>query len=445
MMNNAPHVLIAENDSVARASLEKTAQSLGYQVTAVRDGADALEMYAQERFDLVLSDLMLPRMGGHALAQAIRAENSVIPIVMTSAEGNIDDVVELLRVGVNDYLQKPIRPDELMRSLRVALDRARTKMPSRTPESSSQCTGEGLGTGSVFEPENVQVTVNLRALVQQLRVDLNTGTFSLPMPKPMTSLWVQLQKDPNLSSDQVVRVLEQSPNIARRAISLANTSYYRGTRSITNLKDAVIRLGNRTVVNEAQTLLHREFFEVKNPVFALFFKKLWARTVFLAALVRELVRVQRLGDPENAYLAALFHNVGEIVLLRYIGTSVEPGVVLNADDMEQLQRICSDHHERVGMTLLRSWKFPTECIALAGGHHDRTDRNQSPPKSMSLRRLIHLCNIAEHVADEQGFHSPFESEASVPLSVSLQTLGILEDTLLRAMERTVMLVSTTTQ
>jgi len=438
MMNNAPHVLIAENDSVARASLEKTAQTLGYQVTAVRDGADALEMYAQERFDLVLSDLTMPRMGGHALAQAIRADNSVIPIVMTSAEGNIDDVVELLRVGVNDYLQKPIRPGELMRSLRVALDKARTKIHSKKPEESSQYTGAGIGIETVFEPKKLQLAVNLRAIVRQLRDDLNAGTFSLPMPKPMTSLWVQLQKDPNLSSDKVVQVLEQSPNIARRAIALSNTSFYRGTRSITNLKDAVIRLGNRTVVNEAQTLLHREFFEVKNPAFALFFKKLWARTLFSAALVRELVRVQRLGDPENAYLAALFHNVGEIVLLRYIGTNIEPGAALNADDMEQLKRICSDHHERVGMTLLRAWKFPTECIALAGKHHD-CDEPQLP---VSHRQLIHLCNVVGQVADKHGFHSPFEPEASVPLHVSLQTLGIHEDTLLRSLERTLIQVGT---
>jgi len=454
MTTETPHVLIAEDDSIARATLKKTAQNFGCQVTAVRDGEEALLAYKNQTFDLVLSDLAMPRLGGHALAQAIRADDSLIPIVMTSASGEIDDVVELLRVGVNDYLQKPVRPGELMRSLRVALDRARLKMPSRRKQSTQQTaesaatqgetspsalSGSSLAQSWAYEPKNVQVSVDLRQLVAQLRKDLKDGTFVLPTPKPVTGLWVQLQKDPNLSGDKVVRLLEQSPNIARRAIAMANTSYFRGTRRVSNLRDAVVRLGNRTVVSEAQTLLHREYFESQHPALQTLFKGLWDRTLFVAALVRELTRLHRLGDPEDAYLAALFHNVGQIILLRYIGSNMDNVSTLNADDVGLLERICTEHHGSVGMALLRNWNFPETCLALAKANH-RVEPHASSP----VKRLIHLCNIGRHIADEHGLESSIDGAPALSIGISMQSLGIREDALSRCVERALQLTGTAT-
>jgi DNA-binding response OmpR family regulator/HD-like signal output (HDOD) protein len=453
MTAELPHVLIAEDDSLARMSLEKTAKHFGCRVTAVRNGEEALSAYQGEEFDLVLSDLSMPRLSGHALAQAIRADDSIIPIVMTSADGEIHDVVELLRVGVNDYLQKPIRPGELMRSLRVALDRARHKMPSsRRPKSSvestpveetvqppvSELSGGALEQSWAYTPQKVQVTVNLRDIVAQLRDDLASGAFVLPTPKPITGLWAQLQKDPNLSGDKVVRLLEKSPNIARRAIAMSNTSFFRGTRRVSNLKDAVIRLGNRTVVNEAQTLLHREYFETQHPALQELFAAQWNRTLFVAAMVRELTRLNRLGDPENAYLASLFQNVGEIILLRYIGNSMGSVPTLNEDDMGLIRRVCIEHRGSVGVALLRKWNFPEECIALAS-------YQETSQTSLRVNRLLHLCDISKHLADEQGLESQLGAPIERSMAEAMQVLGLREDALRRSLDRALLLVGASTQ
>jgi two-component system response regulator RegX3 len=95
----------------------------GFSVTIARDGVEALEHFAIDQPDLVLLDVMLPRLSGIDVCRAIRA-NSNVPIIMVTAKSTELDTVVGLEVGADDYVAKPYRVHELVSRMRAVLRRA---------------------------------------------------------------------------------------------------------------------------------------------------------------------------------------------------------------------------------------------------------------------------------------------------------------------------------
>jgi DNA-binding response OmpR family regulator len=103
---------------------------LGYEVTDVQDGQEALDLLEDgEVPDLLITDTNMPRMNGLQLVRAIRASSekdlSVLPIIMLTARQSERDIVEGLETGVDDYIVKPFSPDELAARVQTVLWRAR--------------------------------------------------------------------------------------------------------------------------------------------------------------------------------------------------------------------------------------------------------------------------------------------------------------------------------
>jgi len=413
------HILVVDDDDATRDSVRLMIDRLGYQVTTVDNGKDALKKLEQQPFDLLLSDLYMPGLNGHGLVRAVRDQNTNLPIVVMSGDGDMTDVIELLRTGINDYLQKPFRSGELMQTLRGAFENRKDEASNPTVEATQNTVGG-----------KIQVDLNVRQILRQFREDLRKDNVSLPAPHPVGSQLMALQTQSSVSIDPVVRMLEQSPNIARRVVAISNTSYYRGTRRVSNLKEAAVRLGNRTVLSEAQAIIHRGFFTASNSSVQTLMEELWERTSFQAAFVRELYRLKRLGDPDDAYLATLFHNVGEVVFLKYVDDNVPADMVLNDSDIAHLAEVSRDQHEGVGAALLKHWKFPLSCQALAGCHHQLTAKAGRMTPSVSERQMIHACNIANYVAEEMELPAVLEAECAIAVEDSIEALrvegGIIE-------------------
>ena len=97
-------------------------------MTAVGDGQEALEEFSKHHFDLVVLDLMLPRVPGERVCRAIR-DNSDVPIIMLTAKGEVEDRIIGLELGADDYVPKPCPPRELAARLNAILRRT-ANMPS---------------------------------------------------------------------------------------------------------------------------------------------------------------------------------------------------------------------------------------------------------------------------------------------------------------------------
>jgi two-component system, OmpR family, response regulator RegX3 len=117
-----PTVLVVEDEDSFVDALVVGLKREGFLVHAARDGLSALEMFDAVRPDLVLLDVMLPRMSGLDVCREIRAKSRV-PIIMVTAKGGEIDTVVGLEVGADDYVAKPFRMRELVARMRAVLRR----------------------------------------------------------------------------------------------------------------------------------------------------------------------------------------------------------------------------------------------------------------------------------------------------------------------------------
>lgn len=113
-------ILVIEDDKKIRRILQLELEHEGYRVTLACDGEEGLEAYRKIRYDLVLLDLMIPKLSGEAVCKKIR-ESSEIPIIVLTAKDKLLNKVELLDMGADDYMTKPFDMEELFARMRVAL------------------------------------------------------------------------------------------------------------------------------------------------------------------------------------------------------------------------------------------------------------------------------------------------------------------------------------
>jgi two-component system response regulator RegX3 len=137
-------VLLAEDDESFIDALVIGLTREGFDVSVARDGNEALRLFATVEPDLVLLDLMLPRLSGIDVCRSIRAR-SAVPIIMVTAKGTEIDTVVGLEVGADDYVSKPYRLRELVARMRAVLRRTPSG-DGRDP--GSEPGGTGAGTAS---------------------------------------------------------------------------------------------------------------------------------------------------------------------------------------------------------------------------------------------------------------------------------------------------------
>jgi adenylate cyclase len=124
-MTDRSQILIVDDEPLNIDLLEQELELLGYEVTSAGDGQEALERLAAEDFDLVLLDIMMPRVDGYEVLKVIRADPKLrhIPVLMISALNELDSVVRCIELGAEDYLPKPFEPVLLMARIGACLEK----------------------------------------------------------------------------------------------------------------------------------------------------------------------------------------------------------------------------------------------------------------------------------------------------------------------------------
>src|SRR5512146_2101420 len=122
-MPETRRVLLVEDEKAIRDAIEAYLEREGFWVTPVGDGESAVEAAEKHAFDLVVLDLMLPKLSGEAVARKLR-DSSDVPIIMLTAKGAEEERVAGLEMGADDYLVKPFSPRELVARVRALMRRA---------------------------------------------------------------------------------------------------------------------------------------------------------------------------------------------------------------------------------------------------------------------------------------------------------------------------------
>jgi DNA-binding response OmpR family regulator len=124
MADRAPRILLVDDEQPIQTLLSFPLQRDGYEVVQAADGAEALARFDEQIFDLVVLDVMLPRMDGLEVCRRLRAKGETVPIIMLTAKSEEIDKVLGLELGADDYITKPFSMREFRSRVKAALRRA---------------------------------------------------------------------------------------------------------------------------------------------------------------------------------------------------------------------------------------------------------------------------------------------------------------------------------
>ena len=119
------HILVVDDDKNTRLLFNAVLSAEGYSVITAGDGEEALQIMDRQHIDLVVLDVMMPRMDGYEFTKTLRAGNNDLPILMVSARQLPADRKQGFLVGTDDYMTKPIDEEEMLLRIRALLRRAR--------------------------------------------------------------------------------------------------------------------------------------------------------------------------------------------------------------------------------------------------------------------------------------------------------------------------------
>ncbi|MFF5207394.1 response regulator transcription factor [Streptosporangium sp. NPDC000396] len=154
-------VLVVDDEPALREALQSSLEFEGYRVGLAPDGQAALEALGREPYDLVLLDVMMPRLDGLTACRRLRAAGNHVPVLMLTARDAVGDRVSGLDAGADDYLVKPFELDELLARVRALLRRGALSAPAARDDGVLACGDLRMDTASrevIRDGERLELT-----------------------------------------------------------------------------------------------------------------------------------------------------------------------------------------------------------------------------------------------------------------------------------------------
>jgi len=220
-------ILIVDDEPRYLRLLEANLRTEGYEVATAQDGVQAVDIFSSQPIDLILLDIMMPRMDGFSTCQRIR-EYSNVPIIMLTAKGEEQDRVRGLDLGADDYLVKPFSATELLARVRAVL--RRSQIPTETGQARFFSHGDLKIDFARAEVWRGEQPVSLSATEYRLLLqfahnvgsiltseDLLTGVWGPEYKMEKEILWVSIAR--------LRQKLEEDPHAPRHIVTRSGLGY----------------------------------------------------------------------------------------------------------------------------------------------------------------------------------------------------------------------------
>jgi DNA-binding response OmpR family regulator len=220
-------VLIADDDPLIQRLVRTHLDRAGYRVLTAADGEAALDVAAADQPDLIVLDLMLPKLDGFEVCKRIR-EFSLVPVVMLTARGEQVDKLRGFEAGADDYLTKPFSPPELLARIQAVLRRVQQTATSSAPSvvRCGELTIDFVRRRVIMHEETIKLTPTEFQLLQQLA--LNAGKV-MSHTELLTKVWGPEYRDDRdylwAYVRHLRRKLEADPDNPRRILSEPGYGY----------------------------------------------------------------------------------------------------------------------------------------------------------------------------------------------------------------------------
>ena len=220
-MSEKKRILIVDDDTEIRDLLEFDIASSGYFVDTAADGMEGLNKALNGKYDLILLDVMMPKMNGFDVCKNIRQAKINVPILMLTAKGTIGDKTSGFDSGADDYLPKPFNPKELLARIKAVLRRHNRELPG-APSQQVEVVQFGpwtldLSTRTLTRDGNVVTLTTgefsvLKALVQHPREPLTRDKL---MNLARGREWGAMERSIDVQISRLRRLIENDPSQAR--------------------------------------------------------------------------------------------------------------------------------------------------------------------------------------------------------------------------------------
>jgi HD-like signal output (HDOD) protein len=345
-VDDEPRVLSAIQRALLVGGLEWDARFVG-------GGEAALAAIAAEHFDVVVSDMRMPRVDGAAVLKAARERDPATVRIVLSGQADEASALAMVRVA-HQFLAKPCDA----KVLRLTVERTDA--------------------------------LNRRLIEPQLRAIVGS-VDRLPSALHIFQQLSETVSRDDASVDEVAGLVRQDPAMASKLLQFVNSAFFAQSREISDLKTAVMRLGMKTIKN---LVLGVGIFDTVNqwrlpPLVSV--DELQRRGFMTARIASALAGATKLADA--AYMAGLVCDVGELVLAATLPEQLQAAWQRAAERGEPrsgLEReLLGATHAEVGACLLGLWGLPFAVVEAVAGHHMP---DPSAPASADLSNLVWLAS-----------------------------------------------------
>ncbi|MBL7913814.1 MAG: sigma-54-dependent Fis family transcriptional regulator [Bacteroidia bacterium] len=191
-------ILVIDDEKSIRNTLKEILTYEGFEVVEAQDGMEGLKFVEKEKFDIILSDIKMPKMDGIEVLEKLQELSPETPVVMISGHGNIDTAVEAIRKGAFDYISKPLDLNRMLVTIRNAMDRSSLVKETKTLKRKIYKTTEIVG-----ESEPIRVIKEMidKVAPTEARVLITGGNGS---GKELVARWIHEKS--NRSAAPIVEV-----------------------------------------------------------------------------------------------------------------------------------------------------------------------------------------------------------------------------------------------
>lgn len=358
-------ILIAEDDEALARFVSQGLEAERYTVDVVADGEQARAQALDCEYDIVILDLNLPRVDGVTVLRHLRAKKPTVPVLVLTQRNRVEDRVQCLDTGADDYLGKPFSFNELSARVRALV--RRSHLPSE----------------SVLAIADLKID-RVRHLVERAgkRIDLTTKEFSL-LEYLMRNVGRRVTRS---------MIIEHVWNLTFDTTTNVVDVYIFGRwQKIDSIKGAVAGLGFQRLSDIAMScsvlnMTPKDGIGI-DPV------ALWEHSLGCALVCRHFARKISYPDPGKAYLAGLLHDLGIIVNLWMLPKEFRAAYQLARKDgiplHEAEQSVLGFTHCESGRLLADRWNLSPDLCEVVSRHHTVNESGQH----VALVTLVELSDL----------------------------------------------------
>lgn len=361
-------VLVVDDDELVRIAIERGLKRLGYEVTHAADGQEGLEKLAAARPQVVFLDLRMPGIDGHTFLRRLAGSAIMPAVVVVSGQGDMDDVVDVLRAGAVDYLRKPWVPAELLAAVTRGFEAFERRSAGAPPDTAAHA-----GVPGPSSAQGNSTPRSLRDILDQIKA----GDIRLPcVPSVITELR-RLMAQPETALKDVVAHLERDAQLAAEVLRLSNSAYYARNGRNSDLRTAVSRIGFRQTYTLVETIFASGLWRVSDQTARRMLTSIWRRSLAQGLAMRavtDMIAVRGELSSDTAYLIGLFADAGASFLV-WVASQVSAPL----PSPDSLKSTIQETHAEIGALILQRWQFGATVSAAVRAHHSSTPGAGSNP------------------------------------------------------------------